>query len=458
MFKSGSIGFVLGSLVLLAALAAGGWYFFAARQAEPVRYLTTAVGRADLTQSVTATGDLQPVTLVEVSSQISGLVSDLLVDYNSTVRAGQVLARIDPASYESRLRQSRAELANSQASHDLVRLNADRIESLFARNLVSQQELDQARAQVAQARAQLELRLAAVENAEVDLARCEIVSPIDGMVIDRPIEIGKTVAASLNAPVLFTIANDLARMQIRADVAEADIGQIAEGQRVNFTVDAYPGQTFHGEVAQIRNAPTVQSNVVIYPVIIAVSNPGQRLKPGMTANVSIIIADRANALFVPNAALRVRVPPGVRVVTPTAAPDAVAGELPVADRETVRELMAAAGFTPGAGGMTPEVAARLQELARERGVRLPERSGRGPGGGNRESGATGRPVPRTVYRLADTGSGQHLQAITIQTGISDGSRTEVISGLPDDAEVVTTIIAPVSPAATSNPFGGSRRF
>jgi HlyD family secretion protein len=457
MTKSGSTGLILTSIVLLGLLGAGAWYWFGARQADPVRYLTTAAGRTSLTQAVTATGDLQPVTLVEVSSQISGLVSDLFVDYNSPVRAGQVLARIDPATYESRLRQVRAELSNTRANYDLVRLNAERVESLFTRNLVSQQELDQARAQRAQAQAQLELRQAAVENAEVDLARCEIVSPIDGIVIDRPIEIGKTVAASLNAPILFTIANDLARMQIKADVAEADIGQIREGQRVNFTVDAFPGQTFQGEVTQIRNRANVQSNVVIYPVIIAVTNPGQRLKPGMTANVSIVIAEREDAVFVPNAALRVRVPPGVRVVAAPAPAAAGEAQLPVADRETMGQLFAAAGFTPGAGGMSPEVAARLQELARERGVRLPERQGRG-GAGNRVDPA--RPVPRTVYVLAGQGAQQHLQSLTVMTGISDGSRTEIVSGLEPGTDLVTTIIAPVaaSGGAGNNPFGGGRRF
>lgn len=470
MAKSGIPSLLFTSaLVLGLGLAGAGWYWWSQRLAEPVRYITAPATRATLTQAVTATGDLQPVTTVEVSSQISGLVLELLVDFNSPVKAGQVLARIDPATYESRLRQSRAELSNSRANYDLVRLNTDRVRSLFERNLVSQQELDQANAQLSQAQAQLEIRQAAVENVEVDLARCAIIAPIDGIVIDRKIEVGKTVAASLNAPTLFTIANDLTRMQINASVAEADIGQIADGQLVNFTVDAFPDRRFTGTVAQIRNFPTVASNVVVYPVIIDVVNPGGRLKPGMTANVDIVIAERPAALTFPNAALRVRVPEGVTVLpapaaptAPTADPAARAG-LPPADRDTIRALMTEAGFA-GGGPPTPQIMARVRDLAAARGFSIPERGGRsGPGGGGGgRSGGTedSRPATRTLYTLVGEGPAAKLQALTVVTGITDGSRTEVLSGLDENTPLVTTIIAPNAPNAptATNPFGGTRRF
>jgi HlyD family secretion protein len=453
MAKSG-IPRLLFTSALVVGLAAGGWYWWSQRSSEPVRYITTPVTRATLTQAVTATGDLQPVTTVEVSSQISGLVLELLVDFNSPVKAGQVLARIDPATYESRLRQSRAEFSNSRANYDLVRLNTDRVRSLFERNLVSQQELDQANAQLSQAQAQLEIRQAAVENVEVDLARCEIIAPIDGIVIDRKIEVGKTVAASLNAPTLFTIANDLTRMQINASVAEADIGQIADGQPVNFTVDAFPDRRFTGTVAQIRNFPTVASNVVVYPVIIDVVNPGGRLKPGMTANVDIVIAERPAALTLPNAALRVRVPEGVTVLPAAAvtnADPAAPAALPPADRDTIRALMTEAGFA-GGGPPSPEVMARVRELAAARGLSIPDRGGARSGGA-----ADSRPTTRTLYTLVGEGPTAKLQALTVVTGITDGSRTEVLSGLEENTPLVTTIIAPNATSAT-NPFGSARRF
>lgn len=468
--KSGFPGFLIVSVIVVLAAAAGGWYWWQGRAAEPIRYITTTVGSGTVTQAVTATGDLQPVTSVDVSSQISGLVQELLVDFNSPVKAGQVLARIDPATYESRLRQARAQLSNSRANFDLVKLNTDRVRSLFERQLVSQQELDQAEALLAQASAQLEIQQAAVENVQVDLARCEIVSPIDGIVISRETDVGKTVAASLNAPTLFTIANDLAKMQINASVAEADIGQIAERQPVKFTVDAFPDRTFTGVVSQIRNSPTVSSNVVVYPVIIDVENRGSLLKPGMTANVAIVIAERENIVTLPNAALRVRLPEGV-VVKPAApaanadapgAPAEAATATVPATREQMRELMAEAGFTPGAGGFSPELIAKVRELAAAKGLSLPERFGSGGGGAGGErrgSGGANRPTTRTVYTLVGEGPKATLQAVTVRAGITDGSKTEIIDGLAAGDQVVTTIIAPAAAStATNNPFGGGRRF
>lgn len=298
-----------GLLVIVVILAAaGGWYYFRNGAAKPPEVASVQVTRGEIIQSVTATGDLQPVLRTDVSSQISGQIREVLVDYNTSVKKGDILARIDPATYESRLRSAEADLASTQANHTLTRLNTERVRELRTKNLVSQQEVDQAEALLAQAEAQLLTRRAAVDNAKVDLSRCTLSAPIDGIVIDRIAEVGQMVAASLNAPTLFTIANDLSKMQINAAVAEADIGNIELGQSVNFTVDAFPSRQFRGRVAQIRNLPVTQQNVVVYSTIIDVNNEDLKLKPGMTANVAIVVARREHALRIANAALRARVP------------------------------------------------------------------------------------------------------------------------------------------------------
>jgi HlyD family secretion protein len=353
-------------------------------------------------QVVTSTGDLQPVVTTDVSSQISGQIIEVRVDYNSKVKQGDILARLDTATYDSRLRQAEAQLANTRANHTLVKLNLDRSKVLFERNLVSQQELDQMEAQFQQANAQLLIQTAAVENAKTDLSRCTIYAPIDGIVIDRLAEVGRTVAASLNAPTLFTIVNDLTKMQIKAAVAEADIGNVEVGQDVTFTVDAFTNRQFRGRVEQLRNLPTTAQNVVTYATIIGVRNDDLRLKPGMTANVSIIVAKREGALKIPNAALRTRIPEGYLDRTagcsracpgrqlPSPARPRQQRERPHRDpqeaggtkgggggggggREGMRQLMADAGVDFRSGPPSPEALAKLQALAKERGIELPER-------------------------------------------------------------------------------------
>lgn len=284
---------------------------------EKTTYQTTPVVRGDLTQLVTATGQLNPVTNVQVGSQISGTIAKLYVDFNSAVTAGQVVAQIDDATYRAVVLQAEADLANAAAALELAKVNAGRAQQLFESKLIPQSDFDQAQASLHQAEANVQLKTAALERARVDHSRCTIFSPVDGIVISRSVDIGQTVAASLSAPVLFQIANDLTKMQINASVAEADIGNIEEGQTVEFTVDAFPGHTFHGEVVQVRNSPITVQNVVTYDTIVGVSNPDLKLKPGMTANVSIIIAHRENALKIPNATLRYR-PPDVAATTPRA--------------------------------------------------------------------------------------------------------------------------------------------
>ncbi|MEO8439927.1 MAG: efflux RND transporter periplasmic adaptor subunit [Spartobacteria bacterium] len=271
-------------------------------------YLTTTVTRGDLTEAVTATGTLNPVINVQVGSQISGNIEKLLVDFNSPVKAGQVVAQIDPAVFQAVVMQAQGDLDNSKAALQLARLSQKRMQDLVVKQNSSQSELDQANASLHQAEANVRIKEGALQKAKVDLDHCTITSPIDGIVISRSVDVGQTVAASLSAPVIFTIANDLAKMQIDTAVAEADIGTVEVGQKVDFTVDAFPRRTFHGEVVQVRNAPTTVQNVVTYDTVIGVNNADLKLKPGMTANVSIIGAQRDNVLKVSNAALRFRPP------------------------------------------------------------------------------------------------------------------------------------------------------
>jgi HlyD family secretion protein len=269
-------------------------------------YQTATVTRGAITQAVTATGTLNPVVNVQVGSQISGNIEKLFVDYNSPVKAGQVVAQIDSAVFQASVTQAEGDLANAHAALELAQVTAKRTEDLVAKQNSSRSELDQAVAALHQAEALVKIKEGALQKAKVDLDHCTITSPIDGIVISRSVDVGQTVAASLSAPIIFTIANDLTKMQIDANVAEADIGTVAVGQKVDFTVDAFPRRTFHGEVVQVRNAPITVQNVVTYDTVIGVNNADLKLKPGMTANVSIVGAQRDSILKISNAALRFR--------------------------------------------------------------------------------------------------------------------------------------------------------
>jgi HlyD family secretion protein len=483
MAKSRSSSGLIILIILVAAAATGGYFYWRQSSEKPPEYSTTTIGMGDITQVVTATGGLQAVTSVDVSSQISGLINEIDVDFNSPVKKGQVLARLDPATYESRLSSAQAQFANTKANHSLVRLNTERSRALFEKKLISQQELDQAEAQLQQAEAQMLIQNAAVETAKVDLSRCTIYSPIDGIVIDRVADVGKTVAASLNAPTLFTIANDLSKMQISAAVAEADVGSIETGQQVNFTVDAYPTRQFRGRVSQIRNAPRTLSNVVTYETIIDVSNADLKLKPGMTANVSIVISQRLGALRIANSALRVRLPEGLLPPPPPKAPEKTDGKAttdnkdaaPAAKtmtdderRKALREIMTEAGFTRGGGPPSPEVIARAQQLAKDRGIELPENFGRGRGGngaGTDRAGGNAAPITRTVYKLVGTDpKTYHPEPASVKLGVSDGITTEVLDGLKEGDVVITAVsipgvaASPTAQPASPNPFSGGRNF
>jgi HlyD family secretion protein len=400
-------------LAVVVAVAGGVWYFRNGHQDAPA-YQTVAVTRGELTKLVTATGALNPVVNVTVGSQVSGRISKLNVDFNSPVTKGQVIAEIDPSTYQAAVGQSTADLANAKANLELQQVEAERSAQLFTNKLISGSDYDTAIATLHEAEAMVQIKEASLSNTMANLGYCKILSPVDGVVISRAIDLGQTVASSFNTPTLFQIANDLTKMQIDSSVAEADVGGVVEGQEVTFTVDAYPERTFYGTVTQVRNSPTTVNNVVTYDCVIGVTNLDYKLKPGMTANVSIVAARRESALTIPNGALRFRPPENAAVLTNTVAMQTA----PATNGGTF------AGTSGGQG----------------------HRGGRARGE---------RPVFHTVYVLSGTGDDSKLQATQIKTGISDGISTEVLSGLDEGAQVVTGVVSTGTQAArTSSPLGG----
>src|SRR5438874_5498019 len=355
------------------------------RTGGAANYQTATVTRGPITQAVTATGTLNPVVNVQVGSQVSGNIAKLFADFNSQVKAGEVVAQIDPAIFQATVTQAEGDLASAKAALELAKVTAARTQELFARKTSSQADVDQAMANLHQAEASVKIKQGALDKAKADLEHCTITSPIDGVVISRSVDVGQTVAASLQAPVIFAIANDLTKMQIDTNVAEADVGVVKTDQNVDFTVDAFPMQTFHGKVVQVRNAPITVQNVVTYDTVIGVSNQDLKLKPGMTANVSIIVAHNDNALQIKNAALRYR------------PPDA------------------------------PPVETKRTETSR---------TGR-PGGGR--GGAAHEGAERPVYVLPSGGS--HAQPVKRKTGIRDGIMTGAVEALQEGDRVVTAELA-----------------
>lgn len=307
---------VLISIVLAVAAAAA--FLFIRKGNSAPKYRTEKIVRGTISETVTASGTLNAVTNVLVGTQVSGTIREIFVDFNSAVRKGQVIAQIDPATFEAQVEQGKANLLTAQANlekaeaaYQDAQRTAGRLRELFGKNLISRSDRDTAetneetaRSQVSAAKAQVSQAEASLKISRTNLGYTRIVSPVDGIVISRNVDIGQTVAASFQTPTLFSIAQDLTKMQINTSVDEADIGRVKAGQDVEFTVDAYPEATFKGKVFQVRNAPVTVQNVVTYDVIIKVDNPELRLKPGMTANVSIMITTKDNVLKVPKAALR----------------------------------------------------------------------------------------------------------------------------------------------------------
>jgi HlyD family secretion protein len=308
----------LAAALLLAGLAAVLLLRGGGESAGALGYVTEPVDRGPIRVEVTATGTVNPVTTVQVGTYVSGPIREIAVDFNSPVKQGQLVAKIDARPFQVKVQQAEANLANarakvrkSEADLALKRLNHSRNRELRARDLISQNELDTARSDAEQAEAQVALDEAGVKQAEASLAEArinlgytDIVSPVDGVVVKRAVDVGQTVAASFQTPTLFEIAQDLTKMQVDAAVSESDIGGVREGHAASFSVDAYPDRRFEGSVAQVRNSPTTVQNVVTYDVVIAVENPDLALKPGMTATVTITTAQRDDVLRVPLRALR----------------------------------------------------------------------------------------------------------------------------------------------------------
>ena len=388
----------LAAAAALVALAAY-YYLRPGSGTAPAGYVTAAVDRGPIEQTVNATGTVNPVSTVQVGTYVSGPILAIDVDFNSPVKKGQRVAKIDPAPFAVKVREGDANLLNAkakvlkdQADLELKKLLFERNRELLAKNLVAQNDLDTAKSNYDQAVAQLALDQAGVaqaegtlEEAQVNLRYTDILSPVDGVVVSRNVDVGQTVAASFQTPTLFLIAQDLTKMQVDTNVSESDVGRVQEGQPATFTVDAYPGQRFRGKVAQVRNAPITVQNVVTYDVVVAVDNPKLELKPGMTANVTITTAKRDQALRVPVRALRFR----------------------------------------------PE--------------------GEAPAGTHKEESA--------VYVL---GSGGALRRVDVQAGIRDNQHVEVLGGDLHEGDPVVTGLrretSEAAPAARPPGFGGPRRF
>jgi HlyD family secretion protein len=539
-------------IVLLLGVSATVGYLYYTRHQAPPNYLTARVELGRIATTVNATGTLNAVITVQVGSQVSGTIQKLFVDYNSPVTEGQIIAQIDPASFEARVSQARANVASAGAAVQVARANVDnsqaaietaranlgsaranverskvgladarrtleRNKQLLSQALIAQSDLDvaqtaydsavsqlkQAEAQqdasagqlksaTAQARlaeaqqvaalAQVEQAKAALQAAELDLQHTTIRAPVNGIVVSRNVDVGQTVAASLQAPTLFLIAQDLTRMQVDTNVSEADIGRISVGQGVTFTVDAFPNTPFSGEVVQVRNAPITVQNVVTYNAVVQVANHEMRLKPGMTANVSFLIAERPRALKVPNAALRFQ-------------PDGAGQEPGVQDgrgQGSGDRTQALQQRLTQALSLSSEQQARLAEIlqqSRQQMLRLRQQEASEEDRRRRardvqtqtraqirqmlteaqqqqyeevlktserqrdEGGVQGRPG-RVWIRDADG----RLQPISLMVGISDDASTEVLAGdLREGQEVITGILASAKPASAAPPGFGPRR-
>lgn len=438
-------------LIILLVAAVGIFAAFNLRGKAPVQYYTAPVETGEIKQVVEATGTINAVITVQVGSQVSGTISKLYVDFNSHVKKGQLIAQIDPPLFEGALSQAKADLENARANLAVAIANTakakasevqtkadyDRNLGLSKQGVISQQSLDVAKAnadsaaaqvsaalaQEHQARAQVQQKEAAVQVAQTNLDYTVIHAPIDGTVVARSVDVGQTVAASLQAPTLFTIAQDLTKMQVYAKTDESDVGQIRSGQKVTFKVDAYPRETFTGTVSQVRMNSTVVQNVVTYDTIIDFDNPELKLFPGMTAYVSIPVATAANVLKVPNSALRYK-------------PDLSA--------EEIRALYQKNGIPENAGSRA-QSARTESSPPQTAGARKGGASGGAAGPKSYES-QTPRYDSQVVWKLAPDKS---LQPVRIKTGITDHTFTEVVQDLNGEIKTGDELITGVAQGRAS---------
>jgi HlyD family secretion protein len=408
---------IIAAIIAVLIVGGGITYYIKNRSSGP-EYKTVQISRGPIRSSINATGTVNAVTTVLVGTQVSGTLSKLNVDFNSRVRKGQVIAEIDPATLQAQADQARANVLVARANIQKARATLvdsgrirDRNRQLFSRNLIARSDLDTSEtnydaneAQVAASSAQAAQAEAALRFAETNLRYAKIISPVDGIVVSRSVDVGQTVAASFQTPTLFTIAQDLTKMQIDTSVDEADIGKIEKGQSVDFTVDAYPDNTFLGRVEEIRIAPTTIQNVVTYDVVVKVNNDDLKLKPGMTANVTIIVAAKEDVLKVPNAALRFK-------------PPSKDGSPPLRPEPSRNATSGPPGMAPG----DSRGSARM-------GMRGP--------GSDSTSGPNRSGVSKTyaVWVLAEG----KPKRVPLTIGISDGAFTEIVTGdLKEQQEVIT---------------------
>jgi HlyD family secretion protein len=421
MLRARAMGRSLLWVGVTGAVALVAWFSLRGhREASPERYRTEPVDRGAIIMTVTATGTLSAVTTVQVGSQVSGIIARLHADFNSPVRKGQPLAELDPAPFEARVEQRLADLAQAEVQMRNGEIQFRRQERLLREGLTSPAEFDVVQANYEAARAQVDQARASLRQAETDLKYTKILSPIDGVIVDRQYDTGQTVAASFQAPTLFTIAQDLTKMQVQADVDQSDIGRVRVGQTTRFTVDAYPEDEFQGEITQIRLNATVNQNVITYPVILQVENRENKLRPKMTANVSIEVERVHGVLRIPNAALRFRPTEGQE-------PAAGSGSRPGRAAGDSFERRAA---RIGEGGALADMARQLEGA--------PERSRPGPG------------RQQTAYLLD---SGDRLRPVVLRTGTSDGRYTAVLDGSLRIGDRV--VVGPVTSKAEqkARPFG-----
>jgi HlyD family secretion protein len=381
--KKALIAIAVLAVVILAYLI-----LFSGDENTEAKFITAEAQKGNIAILVTATGTLEAVTTVQVGSQVSGTISALYADFNDQVKKGQVVAQLDPTFLRAQVAQSGADLEKANATVNLSKREYERALSLFEKNLISESDRDLALTDYELALAQQKSAQAALDRVRTNLAYATIVSPIDGVVISRDVDVGQTVAASLQAPTLFTIAQDLSEMQVNTSIDEADIGQIKKGQEVLFTVDAYPELTFDGKVKQVRLSPEIVQNVVTYQVILEVSNPELLLKPGMTANVTILVDHREDVLKVPTGALRFR-PPTQEDESGQARPES-------GIRPTGSQSAMAGTFPPPASPTSGNKQAKIWILDQE----------------------------------------QKPQPIPVQLGISDGSSVEIVSGDLKEGDLV----------------------
>lgn len=432
---------LIAALLLVAAVLAAGFFLRREKKDGVDLYRTEVAENGDVTMTVSATGTVSAVTTVQVGSQVSGIIAKLYTDFNGAVKKGQLLAELDPTSFEQTVDQRKADVVKSQVALTNADITLNRQKRMLDAGLIAQADLDSAKATHDGAKAQLDQSQAALRQSQTNLAYTRIFSPIDGVVVARNFDIGQTVAASFQAPTLFTIAKDLTKMQVQADVDQSDIGQIHVGEPARFTVDAYPEHEFRGAISQVRLNATVNQNVITYPVIIEVPNPDGQLRPSMTANVTVEVQTVSNVLRVPNAALRFK---------PT-------------DQEGKKSATNATSGANGGGrrnggGSTERGAGASSE--RPAGSFDRTMADRGPGGmagldraltGNRPGAKPGQ----SVYVLGEKNA---LRKVWVRTGITDGHFTQIVGGelKSGDKVVVGLATAKVSASGTLPGQGGGR--